>query len=458
MAVIGIPAAAVLLRLPQNNFTSPGNRPEVSADREFSINATRPASFEDAFQTVTRLAQATDSRQTRTGITQAQYDRWRQSQGQQPQSIDSLQPSEVEAIYRNYWQQGNCNRYAAPLHMVCLDTMLAFGVDDGSSFFAGLSPNPERAATEVARRRIEYRQRLHNSSLNGITPSRRGGFQVDPQSVIAGINRDRTLQAFLSGGAGQIQTGDRIATRLPSPAPSPLQSPNYRSAPPEASEPASGFSPFSRVRDIVTGLLRPQSTDPAPELDSSSLYAAAKPSTVEIWIYVDSGYAPATGIIVQPNGLILTNYHVIANNPTPTVHLPDGRKFTGQVITSDPTIDLALVKIQGTEGLPTAKLADSTKDVQSGDTVYAIGSPMGSHWKLTRAQVMNTASLCGSRALDNRCIRTPSGFLHPGNSGGPLLNTRGEVIGVNRAIQESTGQGVSIPIEIVQQFLKRAQP
>jgi S1-C subfamily serine protease len=204
--------------------------------------------------------------------------------------------------------------------------------------------------------------------------------------------------------------------------------------------------------------LRRRDSTPLAELDASTLYANAKPFTVELWINVDGGYAPATGIILRSDGLILTNYHVISDNPAPSVHLPDGRKFTGQVITSDASVDLALVKIQGVDGLPVAKLADSTQDVQIGDTVYAIGSPMGAHWKLTQAQVMRTDSICGSRALDRQCIRTPSGFLYPGNSGGPLLNTKGEVIGVNRAIQESTGQGVSIPIEIVKAFVQRSQP
>jgi|GEM_PF-6951243 S1-C subfamily serine protease len=478
LAVVWLPVALVLPRLLQSNFSFPSNRanrPAVeasaAADRSTADRSTR---FENAFQTITGLLQTSSNRLTREGITQAQYDRWRQSQQLTPQSIDNLQPEEVEAIYQTYWQQGNCSSYAPPLDIACLDTVLAFGIEDGRSFLAGLPPNPQQAAIEVAQRRIAYRQRQQTSSLSGITPS---GMRTDadPQSLRAGIARDRALQAFLiTDRAGQNQPGSvRIATRQPDnsqtnpPANQANQdgsiriadrSPGSDSSEADRQSPDSQFPDWSRITALLPEWLRRQDTNLPVELDAKTLYVSAKPFTVELWIHVDGGYAPASGIILRSDGLILTNYHVIASNPSPTVHLPDGRKFTGQVITSDPSIDLALVQIQGVNGLPTAALADSTKDIQVGDTVYAIGSPMGSHWKMSQAQVMRTDSLCGSRALDNRCIRTPSGFLYPGNSGGPLLNTKGEVIGVNRAIQESTGQGVSIPIEIVQQFLARSEP
>lgn len=88
-----------------------------------------------------------------------------------------------------------------------------------------------------------------------------------------------------------------------------------------------------------------------------------------------------------------------------------------------------------------------------GDKVYAIGSPHGKSWTLSTATVIELNSTCANGTSPLRCIRTPSGFLYPGNSGGPLINASGEVIGVNRAVQQSTGEGVSIPIETVQQFL-----
>jgi S1-C subfamily serine protease len=174
--------------------------------------------------------------------------------------------------------------------------------------------------------------------------------------------------------------------------------------------------------------------------------------TVEVWIQADAGAAPASGIIIREDGLILTNHHVIANGLL-YVKLKDGQQFQGRTIASDQSLDLALVQLDGAAGLPIASLAQSA-NVKVGDTVKAIGSPMGSHWKQTEASVIATDSDCGLQALNGRCLRTPSGFLYPGNSGGPLLNDRGEVIGVNRAIQESSGEGVSIPIEVFRQQFK----
>ncbi len=174
--------------------------------------------------------------------------------------------------------------------------------------------------------------------------------------------------------------------------------------------------------------------------------------TAEIWIQTNAGAAPASGIIVREDGLILTNHHVIANGLL-YVKLKDGRQFQGQTIASDHSLDLALVQLDGAANLPVAPLAQSS-NVKVGDTVKAIGSPMGSHWKHTEASVIATDSDCGLQALNGRCIRTPSDFLYPGNSGGPLLNDRGEVIGVNRAIQESSGEGVSVPIEVFYQQFK----
>ncbi|MBD1853963.1 trypsin-like peptidase domain-containing protein [Cyanobacteria bacterium FACHB-502] len=171
--------------------------------------------------------------------------------------------------------------------------------------------------------------------------------------------------------------------------------------------------------------------------------------TVEVWIQTDAGAAPASGIIIRQDGLVLTNHHVIANGLL-HVKTKDGKQFTGKTIASDSSLDLALVQLDGVANLPTAPLAQSA-NVQAGDMVKAIGHPMGAQWKHTTAQVIATDSLCGVKALDRKCIRTPSAFLYPGNSGGPLLNDRGEVIGINRAIQESTGEGVSIPIEVFHQ-------
>jgi S1-C subfamily serine protease len=147
--------------------------------------------------------------------------------------------------------------------------------------------------------------------------------------------------------------------------------------------------------------------------------------------------APAAGIILTSDGLVLTNYHVINEGSFDFVRSANGQDFHGTVIEVDPSLDLALIQLDNASRLPTAKLSNHSTHVNVGDTVYAIGSPLGSHWKLPELQ----------------CLRTPKDFLKPGNSGGPLLDESGQVVGINRAIQDGTGEGVSIPIEIVKAFV-----
>lgn len=472
MILLWLLAGLVLPKLFKERHTASSSQSFPASTDRFADRTSQPvglradsdrtADFATAFQVVSALTQQAGSASVGEtyGITQARYDAWRRTQGQPTQSIEQLQMNEVQAIYRASWDQGICGSYLKPLDVVCLDTMITFGAEDGKTFFAALSPDPKTAALDVIRRRADYRRRQTNPAFS-YSPNRANrpavvnppGSEFALDRALPTINTDPYLRRWIitrdsSGSSPQV--ADRPTVR---PTVRPIdQSPQPDRADTEPSQTAR--SPIDIIKDRIGGLFGNKPTQHKPALDSSGIYATAKPFTVEVWIRVASGYAPASGIILKPDGLILTNYHVIADDPTVSVSLADGRKFSGQVIASDPTIDLALVQLQGATNLPIAQLADSTKDVLIGNTVYAIGSPEGSHWKMTQAQVMETDSLCGSRALDRKCIRTPEGFLHPGNSGGPLLNSQGEVIGLNRAIQESTGQGVSIPVEIIQSFIR----
>ena len=165
---------------------------------------------------------------------------------------------------------------------------------------------------------------------------------------------------------------------------------------------------------------------------------------------------------MSADGLILTNAHVVERNSNPTIHIRNQandqqseQQYPGQTIAVDRQLDLALVQASGASNLTVAPLAQTTAQVKTGDTVYAIGSPEGEHWKITTTQVLAVQSPCGLPSL--KCIRSPKGFLEPGNSGGPLLDQSGTVIGINRALQESTGEGVSIPVEAVQDFLEKVK-
>ncbi|MBX9572382.1 MAG: trypsin-like peptidase domain-containing protein [Candidatus Obscuribacterales bacterium] len=156
-------------------------------------------------------------------------------------------------------------------------------------------------------------------------------------------------------------------------------------------------------------------------------------------------HGAGSGFIIRPDGYILTNNHVVQKAEEIKVTLADKREFTGKVVGKDKYSDLALVKIEAT-GLKPAKLGES-KSIRPGDWAIAIGSPLG----LSQTVTLGIVSAIG-RSIDNlnavELIQTDAA-INPGNSGGPLLNIKGEVIGVNNAVRRD-GQniGFAIPIDI----------
>ncbi|HWC75702.1 MAG TPA: Do family serine endopeptidase [Gemmatimonadales bacterium] len=162
-----------------------------------------------------------------------------------------------------------------------------------------------------------------------------------------------------------------------------------------------------------------------------------------------------SGFIVSQDGYILTNNHVIQDADRVTVRLYDNREFTAKTVGTDPSTDVAVIKIQ-TTGLPTVRLgdADSTK---IGNFVLAIGNPLGEAFTFTVTAGIVSAKgrllqgLNQSRYAIQDFIQTDAA-INPGNSGGPLVNVRGEVIGINSAIASETGYyagyGFAIPINL----------
>lgn len=142
-----------------------------------------------------------------------------------------------------------------------------------------------------------------------------------------------------------------------------------------------------------------------------------------------------SGFIVTEDGYILTNNHVVGNASKINVTLADGRKFKATVIGKDTGTDLAVIKIDAV-GLPVAVLAHDSDEVEQGDWVLALGSPFGLQQTLTAGIVSAT----GRELRDGRNNRMFSRFIqtdasiNPGNSGGPLVNLKGEVIGINTMI------------------------
>ena len=162
---------------------------------------------------------------------------------------------------------------------------------------------------------------------------------------------------------------------------------------------------------------------------SINVYRQANPAVVTVKARGDSG----SGTIVDSAGLIITNEHVVrqARGGRVSVTTANGRNYSGQVIATDPNHDLALVKLNTQDSFPTIPLADAD-GIQVGQHVYAIGNPFGFSGTLTTGIL--------SRIAPNGDLQTDAA-INPGNSGGPLLNSQGELIGVNKGIYSPGGRG-----------------
>ncbi|MFN7928328.1 MAG: DegQ family serine endoprotease [Blastocatellia bacterium] len=157
-----------------------------------------------------------------------------------------------------------------------------------------------------------------------------------------------------------------------------------------------------------------------------------------------------SGVIVSPDGYILTNNHVAGDASEINVKLADGSEHKAKLIGNDPETDLAVIKIDGSS-FPYAKLGDSSR-LEQGEWVIALGSPFGLEQTMTAGIVSATARDLRSGPYDNY-IQTDAS-INPGNSGGPLVNMQGEVIGINTMIFSrsggSEGIGFAIPASLGQ--------
>ncbi len=193
------------------------------------------------------------------------------------------------------------------------------------------------------------------------------------------------------------------------------------------------------------------------EQNNIDVYHGSRDATVNItsrqmernWLFEYPVEGAGSGFIINADGLILTNNHVVKGSDKVTVTLSDKKSFHAEVVGFDPTHDLALVKIEAGSKLPALRLGDSDNLVV-GQKVLAIGNPFGQFGGTLTTGVVSsldrTIQTEESRQLEGM-IQTDAA-INPGNSGGPLLNSHGDVIGINTAIfgQGNVGIGFAMPI------------
>lgn len=165
-----------------------------------------------------------------------------------------------------------------------------------------------------------------------------------------------------------------------------------------------------------------------------------------------------SGVIIDPRGYILTNAHVVGEHPEElTVFFKDGRELTGNVLWKDTLLDLAVVKVDAAN-LAVAEMGDSDNLIV-GETTIAIGNPLGTRFERTVTQGivsgLNRSIMVEEEGSVMEDLIQTDAAINPGNSGGPLINGRGEVIGINTIKASAEGLGFAIPINMAKPITKK---
>ena len=188
------------------------------------------------------------------------------------------------------------------------------------------------------------------------------------------------------------------------------------------------------------------------EKSAVSIYEKINPAIVTVDSQVPDGLSCGTGCIIDKSGIILTSAHVIDIGKTVIVTMNNGQNYEAKVLKHlGDNKDIALLKIDANKDLKTVKMGDSEK-VKVGEKVLAIGNPFGFSGTLTQG-IISRIDYAKNRIQTDAAI-------NPGSSGGPLLNTRGEIIGINQAIYNpdnnisNIGIGFATPINLIKEYLK----
>jgi serine protease Do len=227
---------------------------------------------------------------------------------------------------------------------------------------------------------------------------------------------------LLAGGGGVVSVAS-----------APLR---FAGAPPSFAEIVSRVNPAVVHVDVIEDDVRRnvhEGVDGAPELDVP-------------------GRGEGSGFIVDPSGYILTNHHLVPGPARVRVRLSDKRELPARLVGSDPSTDLALLKVEG-ERLPAVALGDSDR-IRVGDWVCAIGNPLSFDHTVTVGVVSSKGRKIFNASFDSY-IQTDAA-INPGNSGGPLINAQGEAVGINAAVSsEGQGIGFAIPINVARSVLEQ---
>lgn len=235
----------------------------------------------------------------------------------------------------------------------------------------------------------------------------------------------------------------------------------WSESPPESASPADAVRPSNFIAAVAQkvgpAVVRIDATRTVaspidPELFNQPLFRRFFPQLPQEFQQEGTG----SGFIIDADGLILTNAHVVEGSERVRVHLLDGRTFEGKVKGSDPVTDIAVIQIEG-ENLPTVTLGNSDQ-VRPGDWAIAIGNPLGLDNTVTVGIISAVGRSSGQIGAANKRVTflQTDAAINPGNSGGPLLDAEGRVIGVNTAIfQRAQGVGFAIPINRAMEIAER---
>ena len=237
----------------------------------------------------------------------------------------------------------------------------------------------------------------------------------------------------------------------------------------------------ARATGLPTATTTSSTSSGTSGTDVSAVAKKVLPSVVQVNVTLRNGEGLGSGVILSSDGKILTNNHVVADAQTVTVTLSDGRTVDAKVLGTDPSNDLAVIQADGVSGLTAAKFGNSD-DVKVGDEVIAIGSPGGLQGTVTTGIVsaldrkvtvsedkqqqspfpFTQQEQQGGGTTSYQALQTDAA-INQGNSGGPLFNSAGEVIGINSAMYSpvsgpngsagSVGIGFAIPSNRAQQVV-----